>query len=1459
MLARWVPLLRNRGRRGNKPFQRSLVRNVLIILLLTSLIPIILIGTLNTFRSRSMRYQQVNEQTDRILANEVGLISEYVDMRNMIIDRLVTDENFTNALVTLLNTPTDEEGYQQARSLITYSFRGNPRTAAEGFFDQFFLLLPDAEIALASDEQWIANRFGGDVVSDPFILDLIGTNKSIFTFDQQPDNTHQLVLYTSRSFTDPESGLIATLIATARTTSDDHMYHTLVDAGGFLPAGAQSFFFTARGSLVSIEPEGMRFVDPAGYLRNDLLQAIEKQPAKTRFSSVVNNEAVVTAAQWLPEHNIGLAMVVPDRSIMGQAELVDPFNLVLLAVSILVSSGVIIAASTRVVRPLVKLAESADSFSKGDFSTRVEIDRSDEIGMLANSFNHMADELSELYHSLETAVESRTATLRAASEVAQEATSTATLKDTLGRTVELIAERFGFYHVAIYLFDETGQDLVLQEASGISGELIKQRGDRIEVGANTLIRWVADNKQAGIINNVREDPLFCANDLLPDTACEVAIPIILGTEVLGVLDIQSTLEDAFTNETVAVFQTFANQISSTLQATRLLESTQASYDETSLLFRGTRQVAQARSDADIVNALGETLVQLPYLGAVLSLEGENFKILVLTDSKTGKIERSLQSLNIPVGRMARLLEEKGVVLLDDITQSSEFDTMVSFLLRRDCISAALVPVLENGRVNKVLVLGAKEANQLTYEGLKPYQNLAEVIGAVIEKMRVLHTLQTRLAELQILASFSQAISAETDLTNLYRVLHQQIADTFGSDLEFAVAIYNEQDNLIEFPYFLVNNQVITIEPRKLGEGLTSKVITSRQPLLLTTEEGIRKESPVLVGRVARSWLGIPLIFAGHVVGAILIQDLNNENRFTQDDLNLLMTLAPQIATSVRNTQLYTETQAALRAYDQERFLLRTLLDSIPEGVSFKDTHGRYIRASESIAQAFNLSAQEMVGKTDYDLMEHEAAEKIFREEQMVMNIGSPEIGRITRALHPSGKELWIQTTRIPVRSEHGDPYGLLVIQSDITELKEAEALAQRRADQVMTAAEIARDVTGTLDINSLLQKSIDLIRERFGYYHASVFLLDPAEEYAVLRASTGDAGRQMLAAGHRLAVGSKSIVGQATATGNSLIVNNVANDLSHLPNPLLPDTRSEMAIPLKVGDRIYGALDVQSTEIDAFSSEDVSVLGILADQMAVALVNGELFAKTQELLGKHRLLRQITIAASTSTELDEALLNVVKGLHTAKVADLISILMLNDEGQLQVESSAGYEGTAHLEARLNLGQGIIGAAALEKRPVLVKDVLNDSRYYSISSETRSELAIPILFSDELLGVLNLESKEVAAFDENDQEILGALGNNLGGVIANIRLVQQVRQQVVRERQLFDVTSRVRRSVDLNTILQTSAREIARALGARRASIRITAGAAPVLQERHLEPGAEEDAGSRNGSNNSNGSGREELE
>jgi phosphoserine phosphatase RsbU/P len=251
-----------------------------------------------------------------------------------------------------------------------------------------------------------------------------------------------------------------------------------------------------------------------------------------------------------------------------------------------------------------------------------------------------------------------------------------------------------------------------------------------------------------------------------------------------------------------------------------------------------------------------------------------------------------------------------------------------------------------------------------------------------------------------------------------------------------------------------------------------------------------------------------------------------------------------------------------------------------------------------------------------------------------------------------------------------------------------------------------------------------------------------------------------------------------------------------------------------------GEIDVQSTHPYAFTEDKIRSLQILADQMAIAVVNTELFSETQEHLSQHRLLHHITTTAASGTTLEEALESAVSGLQVTLGGDRVTILLTNREkNTLEAKASTGYaEDISKVE--ISVGSGITGWAAAHKRPLRVKNVSEDPRYIAISSNTRSELAIPLVYRNELLGVLNVESELVDAYTENDEEMLGTLGGSLAAIIANARLLEQNRVQAERDRLIYEVTSKIRRSTDIQSIMIATANELTRLTGARYAKIQI---------------------------------------
>lgn len=203
--------------------------------------------------------------------------------------------------------------------------------------------------------------------------------------------------------------------------------------------------------------------------------------------------------------------------------------------------------------------------------------------------------------------------------------------------------------------------------------------------------------------------------------------------------------------------------------------------------------------------------------------------------------------------------------------------------------------------------------------------------------------------------------------------------------------------------------------------------------------------------------------------------------------------------------------------------------------------------------------------------------------------------------------------------------------------------AQRRALELQTAAEIARDTTSTLSQETLLNRIITLLMDRFNFYHCSIFLLDESNTYAVIQESSGSAGAEMKKHKHKLAVGSKSVIGSCTASGNPVVVNDTTHSPIYFHNPLLPETRSEMAIPLKIGGKVIGALDIQSNKLAAFSEDELTVFQILSDQIAVAIENARAYGMSQKAIDEMRELDRVKsqFLANMSHELRTPLNSVI--------------------------------------------------------------------------------------------------------------------------------------------------------------------------------------------------------------------------
>ncbi len=343
---------------------------------------------------------------------------------------------------------------------------------------------------------------------------------------------------------------------------------------------------------------------------------------------------------------------------------------------------------------------------------------------------------------------------------------------------------------------------------------------------------------------------------------------------------------------------------------------------------------------------------------------------------------------------------------------------------------------------------------------------------------------------------------------------------------------------------------------------------------------------------------------------------------------------------------------------------------------------------------------------------------------------------------------------------------------------------ERRARQLATSAEVSQIASSILDLNDLLPRIVDLIRDTFGYDHAQIFLMDDADDFAVLRASTGEAGRQLLSVQHKLQKGSASVIGQVTASGEPTIASDTADaSVVHRPNPYLPNTRSEMAIPLKLKGQVVGALDVQSSQPNAFDDDDIGVLQTLAAQISVAIDNAQLFEESRSRASEMTFLFNVTTAAASAESLTEALQNVASELLVSLDALSASIYLpqgyVDADGEefivLEAVALAGSEQPLSelSEVRLDAQDNLLAEAARSRRPIIIDNISREPKYLSVVDNANSAVIVPLTSGNRLVGVSALESDLVNAYDSDTLTLLLTLSGTLSAIVQSQQLLEQV--------------------------------------------------------------------------------------
>lgn len=389
--------------------------------------------------------------------------------------------------------------------------------------------------------------------------------------------------------------------------------------------------------------------------------------------------------------------------------------------------------------------------------------------------------------------------------------------------------------------------------------------------------------------------------------------------------------------------------------------------------------------------------------------------------------------------------------------------------------------------------------------------------------------------------------------------------------------------------------------------------------------------------------------------------------------------------------------------------------------------------------------------------------------------------------------------------------------------KQTTEMVAKRADELATVTEVSTTALMILETDRLLWEVADLTKKRFALYHAHIYLLNEAGDMLNLVAGAGKVGRKMVAQGWSIPLErEQSLVAQAARTLQGVIANDVRENPDFLPNPLLPDTRSELAVPMIVGDAVLGVLDVQSDRINYFTQEDIFTKTILANQIASAIQNARLFEGViqaqQELAVVNKVLQEV----GRQRDLEQLLQTVYEQIQHIVPTDaffvglydsatgLINYPLIYDNNQRYEQAPAPASPGSNVESVLATGEAVLINHTSEEMRLIQQSLPENA----IGDETKSSVSLlylPLRLGQRTLGVMSVQSYQFEAYTKQDITLLGSIANQVSVAVENIRLYQQTEKRARREQILREVTARIRSSVDVEAVLRTAAQEVGQAL------------------------------------------------
>jgi GAF domain-containing protein/PAS domain-containing protein len=880
------------------------------------------------------------------------------------------------------------------------------------------------------------------------------------------------------------------------------------------------------------------------------------------------------------------------------------------------------------------------------------------------------------------------------------------------------------------------------------------------------------------------------------------LPLWVRGRAIGLIELSEARLRTFTEEEIQLARALADQVSVALANTMLYEAEQRRAGLLEALSRITRPLTGALRIPEVFETAARQIVAEMGIcdGAVLFRVSAD-RAHVEVAASAGLLSEYLPAGDLrPMGGvLAWSIENDAIVRIMDTRQDERYQPLVPEEM--DPVrSLAVIPLHLEGIVVGALVLFSVHPETFLPEDEPIFQSLADHIGLALHNARLYEDSQQRIAELTTLQEVAAQVTSTLDLHHVLETVARRLLEHTGADRIY-IHLRDEAGERWRGGMTLAREGELRWEvPSPRPGGVTETVFRTGHPLIIPDAT----VHPLFQDAEARTWgvgavAAFPLRHAGRTIGTLHVV-FGEPRLFRADELRWLGTVVDQVAVAIANAQLY----EAARQRLAELEILRRASEIAVRSMDFETLVEQTLKLLQEVP-AFRYVALFLTDPLDpHLLIRYRTGERPEEAQRMLrLRLGEGVVGRAGATRAPvcvpdvqadAGDLPAIPETRaeLAVPLLAGDRLvGVLDVQSPepgafreehirlLSALAGQLAIAlenarlfqtvRRRLNELTILYEVITAAAVTLDPDRVVRQALAAIQRTLGFEAMECLLLE--EETGTLK-SIGHYGFSEQALRVPLTV-KQGICGRVARTGMPALVPDVRQDPDYIEAE--PSTRSELTVPLKIGERVIGVLNAESPRPNAFSEEDLRLMTVLAGHLAVLLENARLHRETAQRLREVTTLYEFARRMSTTLDLGVLLDSVVTTLREVLRCRAANIMLLNPKtDMLEIRAAAGVKDRWRREARLRVGEGIAGRVVQEKRPIYVPDTREDPRFVVFDPSVRSILCVPLIVGDRAIGALSVDDDTPHAFQPEHERLLTVVAAQAAAAIENARLFYELR-------------------------------------------------------------------------------------